>query len=1288
MPIYIYDTLVEVGRDERHDFIRTGVLMFDLQPEYWSLRPESDPGPHLLNEGVISVQHDQTDGLFGHLVYGVYIMHRAGGSFHRSSVVNATTGVISVVADHDRGEAYGFHSGSASPDFINHGLLEVSSRNDAWGVYTWSGGTQANPYPTDYYWETSGFEFFNTGLIEVEAGRNAYGVMMYNGGVARNSGTISVTGAEDSWGMLLWGHYSELHNSGSIIAIDSAGPDESVGVYISAGLQDSLIVNTGVIRARYAIAEKPVPTPWFPNGTDVVDNRGEIYGDILFTYGDDRVLNSGLIVGDVTFVEGRNQFYGTHGLMEGVLRMGGGDDWAFGGYSHDRIEGEDGDDELHGGRGGDVVDGGAGRDMLWGDEGDDTLSGGDDVDVLNGGAGDDILIAAGGDHLLGGAGDDRIVLAGGADRLVLSGDAGADTVENFDLSQDRFSLGGRQFTALVQEGADTRLFHAGGSVLVRGVIGLSLVQWNALVEGRSGAAGADGANLDGSAIADVLLGEAGDDRLVGGAADDWMFGEGGDDDLRGGTGADTLQTGAGYDRADGGDGDDVIIDREGGVEASGGDGNDIVFGSDADDIMIGGAGGDVLLGAGGQDWLQGDEEADSIFGGGGDDLIFGGSGANALYGDDGDDIILGGVDGELIYGDRGRDQIDGGAGDDIIYGGGEDDVVHGRDGNDYINLGVGRDIGYGGAGNDHLLAGAFGVALYGEAGNDALDGHFGTGILLYGGEGDDTLYSSKEGFAFGGAGNDHLQGFDSVDWLQGGAGDDVIIGGNRQNDRATVDYSDVETFIRVDLSLISAQDTHGSGWDWIQNVGNLIASGGDDVVDSGFYANHVRGEGGNDILNGQGRGDLLDGGAGADRLDGGEDNDLLVGGAGDDVLVGGSGHDMAWFSGDRADSTFLTEGAETRLTGPEGVDRLSGVEILLFRDGAYDASGLLLPGSAPATSGADEIGGTSGDDLLYGGGGDDVITVLSGHDVVFGGEGLDTVVIGVNRQEFMLTRHGETTVIRGLDWVFVLTDVERVAFANQTLILNGNDGQWLAGGAGHDELFGSAGDDELVGHAGRDTLYGYDGADTLSGGAGDDVIDGGAGTDVFEVSGQPDQYAVLRNGDDFILKGPEGHDALTGVEIIRFGDGRVLELNRMYGPDVNAQAWTDGRIPEALLSRGSAGDAGGPLVMPGMDDPDLGAAKGDGRPQVLPGIGDGDQRDWKEDGGPLVLPSEDVLLVGGAKAFEGPQVLPGSDEPGLFPYDPGYLRAAWSGPMLTADEYRLVDSQHSHGGWGLDDWLF
>ena len=112
--------------------------------------------------------------------------------------------------------------------------------------------------------------------------------------------------------------------------------------------------------------------------------------------------------------------------------------------------------------------------------------------------------------------------------------------------------------------------------------------------------------------------------------------------------------------------------------------------------------------------------------------------------------------------------------------------------------------------------------------------------------------------------------------------------------------------------------------------------------------------------------------------------------------------------------------------------------------------------------------------------------------------------------------------------------------------------------------------------------------------------------------------ALLQDGDNFILKGPGGGDSLTNVESIRFADGKILDLARMYGPDVDASAWADGRIPEALLSDAASSEER-PLVLPGADGDDVLVAKDDGEPEVLPAVDD-------------VVPS--------AKVFDGPEVLP------------------------------------------------
>ena len=100
-------------------------------------------------------------------------------------------------------------------------------------------------------------------------------------------------------------------------------------------------------------------------------------------------------------------------------------------------------------------------------------------------------------------------------------------------------------------------------------------------------------------------------------------------------------------------------------------------------------------------------------------------------------------------------------------------------------------------------------------------------------EKDDSLYGwDTVDVLNGGAGNDFLYGYNGNDRLDGGAGDDSLSGGN----------------------------------------GNDILLGGT----------------GNDTLNGEEGDDRLEGGAGNDTLSGGAGHDTLIGGAGNDRLFGGS----------------------------------------------------------------------------------------------------------------------------------------------------------------------------------------------------------------------------------------------------------------------------------------------------------------------------------------------------------------------------------------------------------------
>ncbi|MGB3473118.1 MAG: cadherin domain-containing protein [Erythrobacter sp.] len=301
-----------------------------------------------------------------------------------------------------------------------------------------------------------------------------------------------------------------------------------------------------------------------------------------------------------------------------------------------------------------------------------------------------------------------------------------------------------------------------------------------LVLGRSGA------------LADQLVGGAGDDVLVGYAGDDTLSGGSGNDVIDGGEGADTIDGGA----DDGGAGDTVrysgsvsgiTVDlaRTG---AQGGNNTSDAYGDTLRDI-------ESVVGSDHADFLAGNAYNNRLFGGAGNDTINGIDGDNVLDGGDGDDSINGGT---------GEDNISGGRGGDTIYALDGNDIVSGGDGNDSIYGGAGEDQIVGDAGNDHL---------HGNWGNDTLIGG-GGGDVIVGGDGDDIIE--------GGAGND---------WLQGDAGNDSYLLGRFSGQDTIAETGGVNT-------VAFAEDVRFDEL-WITRAGSDLrveVMGGDTVLTvSGFF---------------------------------------------------------------------------------------------------------------------------------------------------------------------------------------------------------------------------------------------------------------------------------------------------------------------------------------------------------------------------------------------------------------------------------------------------------------------
>lgn len=548
----------------------------------------------------------------------------------------------------------------------------------------------------------------------------------------------------------------------------------------------------------------------------------------------------------------------------------------------------------------------------------------------------------------------------------------------------------------------------------------------------------------------------------------------------------------------------------------------------------------------------------------------GGGGADTIYGNEHDNVISGGAGNDLFYGSAGDDTLDG-------EGGGNDRLSYEFDIGDFLITLV-----------DSVTLSFEHIA---QAWTDTVTGieNFifnGTDYTLAEVENSIVPDDPMRAQVFWG-GNKHTEWLDgdanttvtSTDMGYGGGSGNMFTvtrtGTNLDLDVLSVDAPDFFQLRGNDLAnAITAQVAATD-----QGVVVYAAGGDDEVTMTGFSADNLYGEDGNDTLRGAAGADDLYGGEGNDILYGDNQRDDLYGGAGEDTLHGGSDNDRLY--GGEDNDTLNGDGGSDRLEGQGGDDILNGGSGHDWMSGG---------------SGDDTMNGGTHNDTLHGLAGNDIMNGGDGYDEMYGGDGNDTMDGG--NQVDRLYGQGGADILRGgasTDRLYGDYFTGSETFGDVSLL-----GDELYGEGGDDFLYGHLGDDTLEGGDGFDWLYGGEGNDTMDGGADNDRLFGGDGADIMRGGEGNDRlYGDLVDGsegytNDDTLYGDAGDDWLwghNGNDRLEGGSG----IDRLFGND-GSDTLIGGENYD-VLEGGAGADVFGIMFADGQRDAitdfTLGGAEGD-----------------------------------------------------------------------------------------------
>jgi len=918
---------------------------------------------------------------------------------------------------------------------------------------------------------------------------------------------------------------------------------------------------------------------------------------------------------------------------------GTGNDHLFGGNGNDVILGGDGADMLDSGIGLDSLDGGAGNDGIFMGT---AVNNADGLDTVQGGAGIDTLYFT--DN---GAGTNDLDTTRGVENVFISDAAQLANVNivfpsNY-TAEDWAAIGGLLTVNAASVGGDSpsTVTFDGSSATADGKF---VIDGGHHDDKLIGGAGND--TLRGNDGDDTLMGGAGNDSLVGGEGSNTASyandtagvevalsdgcatdGSGGQDHLEniqniigsahadqiwGDTGNNVIEGGKGADVLSGGEGNDTFVFREGDLDVQkdmtldGGDairayGNvnfttnsdpisgfgrlevaqdgsvvqmttgqaaslaTISFnnpsGSSAEQVKFHASAGSPSLNLSGVS-VSGASASDRIY-------LFGGDEANTFVGSSIADIISGGAGADNINGGAGNDSITGGIGNDVLVGGAGNDTLSyaGETGSangggiiaNYANSVLTITDTYG-----NLDTVSEFETFIGTAANDlvTIDAESPppdiTSINL--GDGTDTMRFATTVDMRLNAQEDplHITGLDKVE-LDTTAGDvTVLFNASDAHGQAWQLNNLGDTYAgHVSLGLESAGQadasnfTFGAGWDDSRDKVSITGSSGNDTITGTSKADTLLGNAGNDSITG---------GAGADTIQGGLGDDTIIGGAGADSLLGdsedtnqGGGSDTFIFNaGDVAENEVVNGGlGNTTFKLLASTDfTQSGVQVTVSKLAGAAHTLDVASGSTATFNWSTFKGLAPGSVTILGTEGTaeriELVSFANGNvfrpDVFTYGQGMDANDIlhfvgdsqpdpdimdysGISTNPISVTGSGDGagTVLFGSQ-THTFSGMERIKGTDKADSINlTND--WTTNAA----LYGGGGNDNLKGGNGDDGLFGENGDDMLLGGVGDDILNGGAGTDsadyaALELAVQVNLSTGTANKDDY------GTDSLVSIE--------------------------------------------------------------------------------------------------------------------------------------------------------------